>query len=409
MTYLEIVKKLLGLDESHYPQMEIEKLPGLVSESKEGIIEGLIMSQCPGYYLGRGKAPFKRLWDNNISTGENKDSKSTNESNIITGCEYENCWGCWNSERVSYLDYIVDIMTLKMWGLYTEEFLEKREDGDSYKYREKMVNMLKELVSNNLCVRDFYVVDMRHKKCRNGVELLHKGNTECTECWKETKGLSDYISTEGVDSEGDYNYKYLNTDFRIRPSLLTPATQNTSDQKVMDKMLEEVSNWTNEHTYKGTTTPKDKTYLKGTTGYVENPPTIESTGGYKMSNNTEKSATGNRLMLLGYEDDAGKMVKITLSPYMAASIVINAIENIHFQIKSYTDEDFETLTDVEVMNCLTEDPEGYLVSIQTAHRVLSIGEKVPGIFPVGFNLGEYLAEVQYFGDLLDNYIEIRNL
>ena len=36
MTYLETVKKLLGLDESHYPQVEIEKLPGLVSKSKGG-------------------------------------------------------------------------------------------------------------------------------------------------------------------------------------------------------------------------------------------------------------------------------------------------------------------------------------------------------------------------------------
>ena len=39
MTYLETVKKLLGLEEEHYNKMSTEELPGLVSESKKEVIE----------------------------------------------------------------------------------------------------------------------------------------------------------------------------------------------------------------------------------------------------------------------------------------------------------------------------------------------------------------------------------
>ena len=85
MTYLETVKKLLGLEEEHYNKMSTEELPGLVSESKKGVIERLIMSQCPGYYLGRGNAPFKRLWDIHTENGT---------TGRLTGCEFRDCWSC---------------------------------------------------------------------------------------------------------------------------------------------------------------------------------------------------------------------------------------------------------------------------------------------------------------------------
>ena len=78
MTYLETVKKLLGLEEEHYNKMSTEELPGLVSESKKGVIERLIMSQCPVYYLGRGNAPFKRLWDIHTETEQLEDLQAVN-------------------------------------------------------------------------------------------------------------------------------------------------------------------------------------------------------------------------------------------------------------------------------------------------------------------------------------------
>lgn len=165
MTYLETVKKLLGLDESHYPQMEIEKLPGLVSKSKGGIIERLIMSQCPGYYLGRGNAPFKRLWDIHTENGT---------TGRLTGCEYRDCWSCWNEETTSYLDYFTEVMIIQLWGQNIEVFLENVEENEYLSHREHMVTLLKDLISYNLCVRDFFEADMKDKKCRDGIELLHR-------------------------------------------------------------------------------------------------------------------------------------------------------------------------------------------------------------------------------------------
>lgn len=278
MTYLETVKKLLGLEEEHYSKMSTEELPGLVSESKKGVIERLIMSQCPGYYLGRGNAPFKRLWDIHTENGT---------TGRLTGCEFRDCWSCWNEETTSYLDYFAEVMIVQLFGKNIEVFLEKpvSAENDGLSHREHFVTLLKDLISYNLCVRDFFEADMKDKKCRDGIELLHRGCSECTKCWKEISSDIKYLPIR----DKDFNGLTVNPNLRIRPSLLTPATQTTqttratSEQKVMDKMLksEQADNWTNEKIYQGKTSPKN------TTGYIENPPTIEFTGGGYRGNQNE--------------------------------------------------------------------------------------------------------------------------
>lgn len=282
MTYLETVKKLLGLGEEHYNKMSTEELPGLVSESKEGVIERLIMSQCPGYYLGRGNAPFKRLWDNRASTVDDKNN-TNGTTGGLTGCEFRDCWSCWNEETTSYLDYFTEVMIVQLFGMNIEVFLEESTDGRSkdgcLSHRKNMVTLLKDMISYNLCVRDFFDVDMKDKKCRDGIELLHSGCSECTKCWKEISSDIKYLPIR----DKDFNELTVNPNLRIRPSLLTPATRTTSEQKVMDKMLksEQADNWTNEKIYQGKTSPKN------TTGYIENPPTIEFTGGGYRGNQNE--------------------------------------------------------------------------------------------------------------------------